>query len=76
MAIHYTCRHCGLQIGTIHNRSMYDNRLGFDCLDDEEKEEMIQLHNTGEIHVKAICEDCHDFLTKNPTFYQSDYYTH
>ena len=41
-------------------------QLGFNQLNDEERQEMIVYDSTGDIHVKAICEDCHESLQRNP----------
>ncbi|KLV22214.1 DUF2757 domain-containing protein [Niallia circulans] len=76
MAIHYHCRHCGVHMGTLDTESIAANRLGFDHLSDEDRSEMIQYHQTGDIEVKSICEDCQESLSKNPGYYENDYLIH
>jgi len=51
-------------------------RLGFDMLTEEERAEMINYSEAGDIHIKAICEDCHESLAKNPGYYENDYLIH
>jgi hypothetical protein len=31
---------------------------------------MIHYDEVGDMHVRAICEDCHDALMKNPQFHE------
>ena len=76
MAIKYHCRHCGVQMGTIDNMSMYSEKLGLHKLTDEERLDMVSYDSSGDIHIKAICEDCHESLERNPDYYQNDYLIH
>lgn len=76
MAIKYHCRHCGVQMGTIENMSMHAEKLGFQMLTDEERAEMISYDSAGDIHIKSICEDCHESLSRNPEYHQNDYLIH
>lgn len=73
LAIHYTCRHCGVNIGTIENTNLYSEHLGFHLLNDEERQEMISYDQSGNLQVKAICEDCHELLERNPEYHQHDF---
>lgn len=76
MALHYYCHHCGIKIGTIQQEMLQSEQLGFNQLNDEERQEMIVYDNSGDIHVKSICEDCYEALQKNPNLYQHDYIIH
>lgn len=76
MAIQYYCRHCGVHLGKIDATSVETNRLGFQLLSDEERLNMITYKETGDVIVKAICEDCQESLVKNPDYYENDYIIH
>lgn len=76
MALHYYCRHCGMKLGTIEQKTLQAEQLGFNQLNDEERQEMIVYDSAGNIHVKAICEDCYESLQKNPELYENDYIIH
>lgn len=76
MAIKYQCRHCGIQLGTINNMSVDSERLGLSELTDEERMDIISYDTSGDIHIKTICEDCHESLERNPDYYQNDYLIH
>lgn len=76
MALKYQCRHCGVQIGTIDSMSVDSEQLGLSTLTDEERMEMVTYDSNGDIQVKAICEDCHESLERNPDYYQNDYLIH
>ncbi|MDQ0228519.1 anti-sigma-F factor Fin family protein [Metabacillus niabensis] len=70
MALHYHCRHCGVKVGSIDNISVTSEQLGFDHLNNEERQEMITYQQNGDIHIKTICEDCQDALNRNPDLHQ------
>ncbi|WP_028390516.1 anti-sigma-F factor Fin family protein [Bacillus cihuensis] len=76
MALHYTCRHCGTKIGTLSETILHSEQLGLTQLNDEERQDMIAYDSVGNVHVKAICEDCHEALQKNPDLHQNDYIIH
>ncbi len=48
--------------------------LGFNQLSGQEKEEMIQYHDNGDIHVKTICESCEDTLGQHPQYHELDFF--
>ncbi|WP_153127244.1 anti-sigma-F factor Fin family protein [Peribacillus tepidiphilus] len=73
MALHYFCRHCGMSLGTIDEKMIGSEQLGFHLLNEEERQEMISYQSTGDIHVKSICHDCHEALHRNPDFHNIDY---
>lgn len=73
MAIHYYCRHCNVNVGSLENTAgqpISTNQLGFDHLTGEERQEMISYDSKGDVHVKTICEDCQEALDRNPDFHQ------
>lgn len=76
MAIHYTCRYCGINIGTITQSSVDSQLLGFHKLTEDERMDMINYDHDGDIHVKSICEDCHESFMTNPNNYENDYIIH
>jgi hypothetical protein len=76
MALHYYCRHCGAKVGTIDQVSIYSEQLGFHHLTEEERLEMISYQPNGDIHVKTICEDCQEALTRNPELHQYEKFIH
>lgn len=73
MALHYFCRHCGTKLGTLEKQELHTEQLGFHQLTEDDRQEMIQYDSAGDIHVKAICEDCHESLQRNPDLHQNDY---
>ncbi len=76
MSIHYSCRHCEAQMGTIEQSSFREEQLGIHTLTNEERQEMVSYGSDGDIHIKAICEDCHEAYAKNPDLHQYDYLIH
>lgn len=76
MAIHYYCRHCSSKIGTIDQPSFDSGKLGLEALTDEEKQEMVSYGSEGDVHIKAICEDCHANLLQNPELHQYSHLIH
>jgi hypothetical protein len=76
MAIHYHCRHCGMQIGSLNQISIDSERLGIHTLTDEERRDLIAYQSNGDIAVKSICEDCHESLERNPEYYQNEFIIH
>lgn len=76
MSIHYICRYCGTKIGTLENKIIDYETLGFHKLTESERMNMIQYEPDGNIQVKSICEDCHESFTINPSNYEHDYIIH
>jgi hypothetical protein len=76
MAIHYFCRHCGTKMGSIHDLSIHADHIGLNALTNDERQEMISYESDGNIHIKAICEDCQEALTRNPELHEYDYLIH
>ena len=73
MAIHYHCRHCGVNIGSLEQLSVDSERLGFHKLSEEERQEMVTYDAHGDIQVTSICEDCQELLQSNPDYHQYDF---
>ena len=76
MSIQYYCRHCAAKIGTIGEVSVRSEQLGLHTLTDQERQEMVHYSSEGDIHIKSICEDCHEALLQNPDLHQYDYFIH
>ncbi|WP_186575710.1 anti-sigma-F factor Fin family protein [Aquibacillus kalidii] len=74
MAIVYSCNHCGNQIGQLEQKVIDTQSLGWKELSSDERKEMIQYQNNGDIHIKAICEDCQETLENNPHYHELDYF--
>lgn len=70
MAIHYRCRHCGVDVGKLENNQYDAARLGFNHLNQDEKTDMLSYDSSGNMHVKTVCEDCQEALERNPDFHQ------
>lgn len=70
MAIHYNCRHCGVNVGTIDSSSLHSESLGLQFLTNDERKDMIAYQSNGDITIKTICEDCQEALERNPEFHQ------
>lgn len=76
MAIHYHCRHCGTKLGSLEQTSIHSEALGLHKLTDEERQEMVVYEQSGDIYIKAICEDCQELLDRNPDYHQYDFLIH
>jgi len=74
MSIVYNCRHCGQKIGELEHQVVDTTALGFDQLTAKEKQEMIHYQPNGEIHVKSICDNCHETLDQHPQYHELDYF--
>lgn len=76
MAIHYHCRHCGVEIGAINDVLIHSKDIGLHTLTEEERRDMIRYEADGHVTIKTICEDCHEALNRNPDLHQYDYFIH
>lgn len=76
LTIHYHCRHCGVEIGRLEKMSVHAESLGLHKLTGEERQDMISYDNSGNIHIKSICEDCQEVLERNPDYHQYDFLLH
>jgi hypothetical protein len=75
MAIHYHCRHCGVQMGSVYQHVL-EAELGLNRLTAEEKNEMTSYDDKGDLHIRSICEDCQKGLEEHPEYYERDYFIH
>ena len=76
MAIHYYCRHCGTKLGSIEQTPIHSEALGLHKLTEQERLDMVTYDSSGNIHIKAICEDCQEALERNPDYHQYDFIIH
>ena len=76
MAIHYHCRHCGTNLGSIEQASIQSETLGIHKLTNLERQEMVAYDPSGDIHITSICEDCQEALERNPEYHQYDFLIH
>ncbi|MBB6455247.1 hypothetical protein HNQ94_003744 [Salirhabdus euzebyi] len=72
MSIKYSCRHCGNKIGQIEHKEIEEEKLGLNELSNEERYEMINYQNNGDVEVKTICEHCEETLNQNPSYHELD----
>jgi hypothetical protein len=76
MTIHYHCRHCGVNVGSLQQASVQSEKLGINKLTEEERLNMVNYQDNGDIHIKTICEDCQESLERNPDYHSLDYIIH
>jgi hypothetical protein len=76
MAVRYYCRHCGTHVGNLDQKEMSYNRLGFNNLSLDERMEMLNFDNNGDLQVKVICEDCQEALERNPDYHSLHTFLH
>lgn len=74
MSIVYKCRHCGHVIGKLNQEIVSTTRLGLDELSSEEKKEMIQHQNNGDVYIQTICESCEESLGRHPQYHELDFF--
>lgn len=74
MSIVYQCRHCGNVVGKIEDQVVDTTMLGWDKLSAEDKKEMIDYRQNGDIHIKTICESCEALLKTNPQYHELDFF--
>lgn len=59
MKICYHCAWCGADMAVLDVGEVDENKLGFDCLTSEEREDIINIDMHGNVmHVKALCDHC------------------
>ena len=69
MAIHYTCRHCETEIGTLPFESVKETILQLQKMDEGEEERFLTYEQDGELTVRCICEQCEQSLRRFPDYY-------
>jgi hypothetical protein len=48
--------------------------LGWDRLNAQDKQRMIQYKDNGDVHIQTICESCEDSLRTHPNYYELEYF--
>lgn len=76
MAIYYQCRQCGTEMGTISTLEAKQRDLGFEVLSRQDQEEMIQVDQTGHVHVDILCDSCHEATALNPGLHEQKRWVH
>lgn len=76
MSIIYKCRHCGHRIGSLEHQIVTTSMLGWDKLNTQDKQRMIQYKDNGDVHIQAICESCESSLDEHPNYYELEYFLH
>jgi len=66
MAIHYVCRHCGHALGSIDQKLVTEESLGFHHLTHAERESMITYREDGDLQANVICEHCQETINRHP----------
>ncbi|MFD1039880.1 anti-sigma-F factor Fin [Virgibacillus byunsanensis] len=74
MSIVYKCRHCGHVVGKLDQQVIDSTMLGFDQLSVEDRKEMIEYQNNGDVHITVICENCEESLGHNPHYHELDFF--
>ncbi|MFD1849259.1 anti-sigma-F factor Fin family protein [Oceanobacillus bengalensis] len=74
MSIVYKCRHCGHEVGKLENQVIDTSLLGFEQLSVQEKREMIQYQDNGDVFVRTICENCEESLGRYPEYHELDFF--
>ena len=63
MKVHYTCDQCGADIDTIDVSQLDEEKLGFNILTNEERQQMLFHDKDNDVlYVKSICNTCIDRL--------------
>ncbi|MFD1021147.1 anti-sigma-F factor Fin [Thalassobacillus hwangdonensis] len=73
MAIIYVCRHCSRTVGELDQRTVDETMLGLDRLTEQERMEMIDLKQNGDLEVQTICDDCQNAYNLNPQYHETDF---
>ncbi|MFD2761406.1 anti-sigma-F factor Fin [Lentibacillus juripiscarius] len=74
MPIIYQCRHCGHKIGQLDQQMVDASMLGLDQLSVEDRQDMVNYQENGDIQIKSICESCEESLGKNPQYHELDHF--
>ncbi|KGX85481.1 anti-sigma-F factor Fin family protein [Pontibacillus litoralis] len=70
MAIVYQCRHCKQRLAALAHEQVNANDLGLQHLSEQERLEMIQLHENGDMQVNTICEHCQEAIELHPHYHE------
>lgn len=74
MSIVYRCRHCEYMVGTLMKENIDIPKLGWDQLTAEERKEMVQYGENGDILIQTICESCESALAHHPDRHELDFF--
>lgn len=74
MSIVYKCRHCKHEIGRLERQVINTSLLGWDQLSAEDRKEMIEYKQNGDVHIQTICENCEASLEEHPHYHELDYF--
>lgn len=70
MKIYYTCEYCGRPIAELEVDRVDEERFGFDCLTDEERQDIIKINERDNtMQVQSLCDDCIIALGVTEDFY-------
>lgn len=59
MKIFYTCEYCGKPIDTVEVAAVDEVKFGFDCLTEQERQDIIKTDITqNAMYVKSVCDGC------------------
>lgn len=59
MRIEYSCDICGQPIDAVEVDAVDEARFGFDCLTDEERQDMVRVDAaSGVMYVQSLCDAC------------------
>ncbi|MBM7555130.1 anti-sigma-F factor Fin family protein [Thalassobacillus pellis] len=72
MSIIYVCRHCKSTVGKLEQSAADETRLGLSDLNAEERQEMVELQQNGDLRIQTICDDCEEALDQNPQYHELD----
>ncbi|WP_077623906.1 anti-sigma-F factor Fin family protein [Sediminibacillus massiliensis] len=74
MSVVYRCNHCGVVVGQLDQQVLDTEKLGWNQLSQEERAEMINYQQNGDIHIKTICENCEDTFQQHPHYHELDFF--
>ncbi|MFG6121013.1 MULTISPECIES: anti-sigma-F factor Fin family protein [Thalassobacillus] len=74
MSIIYVCRHCNNTVGKLEQEIADENMLGINHLTEQEREEMLEFHQNGDLRIKTICDNCQEALDQNPQYHELDFF--
>ncbi|MDS9473290.1 anti-sigma-F factor Fin [Sporosarcina pasteurii] len=70
MKIHYHCRHCDTEVGSLPFESAAEALALIKKMDAEEEEErFLAYKDDGTLTVRCICEQCEQILQQSPSYY-------
>lgn len=63
MIIRYVCDYCGHSIGELKMDAIDEERLGFHCLTEDERKDIIKIDDIANtMVVKSLCDGCIQML--------------